>query len=87
MEGISLVVGMSFSFGWWFSGKNWILNDVISICLIVAGIKIFKFTSMRIAVICYCSTIILEMGFVIVINFVFADSYNHAILNDVNNPF
>ena len=87
MEGISLLVGIGVCLGWWFSGKNWILNDIISICLIIAGIKILKFTSMRIAVICYLATILLEMGFVLVINFGFADSYNHAILNEVNNPF
>lgn len=87
MEGISLLIGIGVCFGWWYSGKNWIINDIISVCMIVAGIKILKFTSMRIAVICYCATILLEMVFVLVINYGFDDSYNHTILNEVNNPF
>ena len=87
MEVISLLIGVGVCFGWWFSHKNWIVNDVVAVCMIVAGIKFFKFTSLKYAIFCYCVTITVEIIFVILIKYFINSSYNNAILNYFNNPF
>ena len=50
-------MGLGVCFGWWFSNKNYIVNDIVAICMIVAGVKILKFTSLRMAIISFCVTI------------------------------
>ena len=70
MDGISFLVGLGVCLGWWFSNKNWIVSDIVSICMIVAFIKVLKFTQLKMAVISYFVTITVQMIFVIVINFV-----------------
>ena len=87
MEGISLVVGLGVCFGWWFSNKNWIVNDIVAVCMTVASIKVLKFISMRISIICFCITSAVQLVFVILINFVIQRSYNTVILNEFNNPW
>ena len=87
MEGISLLVGLGVCFGWWFSSKNWIVNDIVAVCMIVTSIKLLKFVSMRIGLICFCITSVVQLIFVILINYVRDSSYNTIILNEFNNPF
>ena len=87
MEGISLIVGLGTCLGWWFSNKNWIVNDIIAICMTVAAIKILKFVNLKTALISFVVTLSVQMVFVILINFVIESSYNTIILNEFNNPF
>ena len=87
MEVISLCVGLGVAVGWWLSDRNWIVNDVVAVCMIVAGIKFFKFTSLKNAFISFAMTITVEMIFVLLIRFFIQVSYNTAILNEFNNPF
>ncbi len=87
MDIISLFVGIGVCCAWWFSGKNWILNDVVAVCIIIACIKIFKFTSLKSALICFSITIGVEIIFVLVINLKLHNNYNDAVLNVFNNPF
>ena len=87
IEAISLIVGVGVVVGWWMSDRNWIVNDIVAIFMIVAGIKFFKFTSLRYAIICFCLTITVEMVFVLLIRFFINASYNVALLNEFNNPF
>ena len=81
MEVISLACGIGMCFGWFFSNFNWIVNDVVAVSMIVAGIKFFKFTSLKNAVICFCLTITVECIFVILIKYYIKVSYNNVILN------
>lgn len=57
MDVISLGVSLGVCFGWWFSGKNWVINDVISIAIIIAAMKFLKFVSLKQAVTCFGITI------------------------------
>jgi hypothetical protein len=52
---LSGILGLSLVFAWWFSNKNWILSDCLSICIVVSAIKIFKFVSLKIALVSYAS--------------------------------
>lgn len=55
--------------------------------MIIAGIKFFKFTSLKSAIICFCISISVEIVFVLVIALSLRGNYNTAILNIFNNPF
>lgn len=47
IEVISLFIGIFFTSAWWFTDKNWILNDLLSCCIIVTSVQFLKFTSLR----------------------------------------
>lgn len=53
MDIFSLVIGLAWGFGWWFSGKNWIVSDIINIAITITIIKIIKFTELKVAVISF----------------------------------
>mgnify|MGYP000844666936 FL=1 len=53
MDMVGFACGLGVLFGWWYSHKNWILSDVISVCMVVSFIKIFKFVSFKIALLSY----------------------------------
>lgn len=87
MDICSIIVGFGFTIAWWFSSKNWIVNDVISVCMIVAFIKILKFTSLQMATICFVIVMAIEMTFVIIIHYTTSTTYNNLFLNEFNYPF
>ncbi len=80
------MIGASFTIGWLFSDSNIILNDILSICICIGLTKILKFTSLRIALVVFLATIILELVVVIVIYVEIGQSYNNLFLNDYNFP-
>jgi len=80
------LVGIGLTIGWYFSGKNMILNDMVCCCMIVGFIKILKFTSLKITGLCFLITMAVEMTFVITIHFLVGSSYNDIFLNDYNFP-
>jgi hypothetical protein len=57
--GIRITDLISFSFalailiGWMLSDKNWIINDIISLSVMIGYIKIFKVTSFKRALTLY----------------------------------
>lgn len=57
MHLISLFVAVAVCLMWWFFHKNWIINDVISVCIIVAAIKVLKFTNLKDIFLCFGITI------------------------------
>ncbi len=62
------------------------VNDIIAISIIIAGIKLLKFTSLKIAIITFIATISIEMIFVFIIHFVFKTPYSSLVLNTFNVP-
>lgn len=64
-----------------------ILNDVICLCMIVAFIKILKFTSLKIAGLSFLITIAIELIIAFLIYFLANQSYNSLFLNRYNFPF
>lgn len=87
MDVLSLVISIGVCFAWWFSQKNWILNDILSIAIFVAAVKFLKFVSLKQAVICFSITIAVQIGFVFLITFYIHNNYNNIILNLFNSPF
>lgn len=81
MELVSLLVGLAFTLGWYFSHNNIFLNDILSICICIGLIKILKFTNLQTAGLAFLVTIILELTVIVVIYIVGHQSYNNLFLN------
>jgi hypothetical protein len=84
---ISLVIGVGAAVGYYYSRKNWILNDIICISIVIAAIKIMKFTDLKVSIFALCFGLAVEMTFVEIIHYTKGTSYNNLILNDYNYPF
>lgn len=83
---ISLFVGSGVVVSWWLTNMNWISSDIIAICTIVAFVKLFKFTSMKVATLMLGIILLIEVVIALVIYFVVHQSYNTILLNNFNNP-
>ena len=71
LDFISLAIGLGFMFAWFFSNKNWILNDIISICMIVGSIKILKITSFKKALIMFLASECIDIIFIVLLESLF----------------
>ena len=69
IEVISLLIGIVFTTSWWFLDKNWIINDVISCCIVIFTVQFFKFTSLKITTIYFVVIIIVEVSIGLCIQF------------------
>lgn len=49
-----MLIAIALILGYIFSNKNWILNDIVCISTVIASIKIFKFTNLKIAIFAMC---------------------------------
>jgi hypothetical protein len=87
LDVISLFVGIGTAIGYYFSNKNWIVNDIICVSIMIAAIKIMKFTNLKISIFTLVVGLIVQMAFVEYIHFVKGTSYNDLILNSFNFPF
>ena len=86
MELWSIITGVAITVGWWYSGQNMILNDIICICAIISCIKLLKFTSLKLAGLAYLITITLELIVVLSIYFISKQNYNSLFINNFNYP-
>lgn len=83
---ISLVFASIIVALYWVFYQNWIITDIISICTIVACIKLFKLTSLKMTVVFLGSVLVLEIIFSLVIHFSMKVSYNNLIINEYDSP-
>lgn len=75
MDMIGLVLGIGLTTAWWLTQKNFLISDAIDLCILVALIKLIKFTSLKIAVVLYLTTSALMIIFIVVIEVLFSASY------------
>lgn len=54
---ISLIIGVGVAMGYQIADKNWIMNDVLCLAIIIATIKVFKFTDLKIAIFSLITTL------------------------------
>lgn len=59
LDVIGVMLSIPVALGWWFSNKNWIISDFISICIVITCIKCFKITSFKIGFLAYSILFIL----------------------------
>jgi len=50
---VSFFIALAFLLSWILTDKIWILSDIISLCVMIAAIKIFKITSFKKALVLY----------------------------------
>lgn len=87
MDVVGALIGLALCFGWWFSSKNWILSDIIALCMTIALIKAFKFVSFKIGFISY---VLLNIFFVlaaVLTSVLHKENFVVYFLLSVNNPF
>ena len=81
------MVGVGVCCAWWFTNKNFLLNDLIFTCFVVGGIKILKFTSFKISIISFVVNITVQIIFIAALTINNDNSsYSTVVLNDLNNP-
>ena len=83
---ISVVISVGIMLSWWLTDMNWISSDIIGICTVVAFVKCFKFTSMKMALILLVVILGIEVIAAVIIYYVVGQSYNTILLNNFNNP-
>lgn len=84
---MSLLIGVGVAIGYYFSAKNWIINDILCVSIMVAAIKIMKYTNLKISLFALVVGLVVQMIIVEYIHFVKGTSYNDLILNNYNFPF
>lgn len=63
---ISLVFGLAMLMTWWFTNKNWIVSGLVSVCIVWSIVKVFKYTSLKVAIFAYVLFLCLQIvGFVL----------------------
>jgi hypothetical protein len=87
MDIFGLILGLGIVAGWIFSGKNWIISDIIEIAMFTAAIKIFKFDSLKIALIAYICIGLTDIPFIIATSITKRAYFNNIILSIFNIPF
>lgn len=86
LDGLGFVVGVGLMCAWYFSGTNWIIGDFICICIFVSVIKLIKFGSLKIAIITFVVTTILDVIFIVLSETINQIYFNNAMLTLFNNP-
>ena len=87
MDIIGLGLGLGLVLGWYFSGKNWIISNIIYIMIFLALVKIIKFGSLRMAALAYFCVAICNIVFIVLIQKLRQVYFNNIILFLFNNPF
>ena len=81
------MIGVGVALAYYFSDKNWIINDILCVSIMIASIKIMKYTNLKISIFSLVIGLAVQMTFVEYIHFVKGTSYNDLILNYYNYPF
>lgn len=70
MDFFSTLVGLGFTIGWWLSNKNWIMNDIIAVCICISFIKIFKIVNLKMALVYMIIIVSTEITIALCIHFI-----------------
>jgi hypothetical protein len=84
---ISTAVAVGVLIAWIFLNQNWILNDVICICMIIMLVRIFKFDSLKVAVLYVFLIITVGVTDVIVAKIRGVEAGQSFFINHINNAF
>ena len=83
---ISICSGLLFIPLYWLLKGQWLVNDIMAICSVVALMKLLKIRSLSLAILLTISLLILEATVGIFIHYVFKVSYNNYVINIFQNP-
>ena len=83
---VSFVIGVIFVILYWATNGIWIINDILAVCTIVAGIKILKIRSLKIGIIMLFSLLFFEIIAGLIVHYVIGISYNNLIIELFESP-
>lgn len=83
---ISHSVGLSFIPLYWLSNGQWVINDIMAICSIIALMKLLKIQSLSVGIFMLLSLLVIEATVGIFVHYVIKISYNNYIINLFQNP-
>lgn len=83
---LGLLLGAGLEAAWWFSNRNWILSDVLFTFMLVTTIKLFKFRSLFMAVVCFSLVTVVFVAFIVICQVFYDTSFNNIILTIFDNP-
>jgi hypothetical protein len=63
MDFIGFGLGIGLLLSWYFTNKNWIISDIIFMFIFLAMIKIIKFGSLKLSLIFFVCTLVIDLGF------------------------
>ncbi len=86
MDVIGIGVGIGVVCAWYYTGTNWIIGDLIYMCIFLAVIKLIKFGSLRMTVFAFIASMLLDISFIMLTEFVNGIYFNNAMLTLFNNP-
>lgn len=84
---ISTIVAVGVLIAWILLNQNWILNDLICICMIIMLVRIFKFDSLKVAVLYVFLIITIGVTDVIVAKIRGVEAGQSFFINHINNAF
>lgn len=83
---ISIVLAAIVFILYWVTKESWIVSDIMSISLVVTGIKFFRIKSLKMATVFLLSVVLLETFGGLIVHYILKVSYNNLIVNQYNNP-
>lgn len=86
MDVIGFLVGFGICFVWYYTDKNWIVSDFIFFCIWISGIKLFKFTNLKVITFTLFVMIGVSLIVLVVVEIALGISYNSNLFNHFNSP-
>ena len=83
---IGFLFGLGMCFVWYYTDKNYIVSDFIFICILISGIKLLKFSSLKIITFGLIVLVVKSVIAIVVLEQVFGLSYDTFLLNKLNCP-
>lgn len=65
---------------YWLTNGMWIINDILAVCTIVAGIKIFKIRSLQTGIFMLFTLLTIEIVAGLIVHYVIKTSYNNLVI-------
>lgn len=65
---------------YWLTDGMWIINDILAICIIVAGIKLFKIRSLKNGMFMLYTLLLIEIVAGLIVHYAFKVSYNNLVI-------
>lgn len=64
----------------------WIINDILAVCTIIAGIKIFKIRNLKNGIFMLYSLLIIEIIAGLIVHYIIKASYNNLVIQMFESP-
>ena len=87
MEVVSVVLSIGAALGWLLSGKNWLISNIISACILISMVKVFKFVTFKMALLAYSLLLLIHIGTTLLIALYYRDGFSNHFIDVLDSPF